>query len=81
MIHDRYGYGHRPLTERERQYLRLMAKGWTNDATVGMLHPQVKPKTGWGIRARIFNKYGVSNAIQAIQVAWKKGEISENEED
>jgi DNA-binding NarL/FixJ family response regulator len=60
-----------PLTERERQVLRLIAAGRTNRAIAGALH--ISEKTVARHVSNIFTKLGLSSRSGATAYAYEHG--------
>lgn len=62
------------LSEREREVLQLIAEGYTNKETAGML--SISPATVETHRARIFEKLNVHNTAELVLFAVRRGVIS-----
>ena len=59
------------LTARERDVLRLIAKGMTNDAIAEELF--VSPRTVTTHITRMYAKLGISNRAEAVAIALRAG--------
>lgn len=62
---------HEPLTEREREVLQRLTRGWTNDHIAGEL--SVTERTVRYHLSNIYNKLGVSGRSEAIAWAVRHG--------
>ena len=69
-IHDPY----ERLTERERDVLKLVAEGYTNQEIADML--VVSPKTVEGHKTNLMAKLDIHNRIELVKYALRKGIIS-----
>lgn len=68
--HDPY----EQLTDRERDVLKLVAEGYTTQEIADML--VVSPKTVEGHRTNLMAKLGISNRIELVKYALRKGIIT-----
>jgi DNA-binding NarL/FixJ family response regulator len=62
------------LTDREREVLELICKGWSNPEISHYLG--ISPRTVDGHRARLFEKTGTKNAPHLVMFALKNGLIN-----
>jgi DNA-binding NarL/FixJ family response regulator len=64
-----------PLTAKETEVLRLLAKGLSNKEIAHQLH--VSPRTVQAHLASIFSKLGVASRTEAVVRALKEGILSQ----
>ncbi len=61
------------LTERQKQYLNLLAVGFIHKEIGSKLH--VSPHTVKSYLSEIYEKMGVKNGVEAVAIAIRGGEI------
>ena len=62
------------LTGREREILKLLAEGYSNQEIAEML--VITPKTVEGHKTNLMSKLGIHNRIDLVKYALRKGIIS-----
>lgn len=62
------------LTDRERDVLKLLAEGYTNQQIAKML--VISPKTVEGHKTNLMSKLDVHNRVELVKYALKKGIIT-----